>query len=65
MGLVGEQGSARSPEGVDDGRHKDWTTFSSCTQEPHWSRTKEAEPVWGVSTVIPGSTHSASAQQSR
>ena len=62
------QGSPRRKKEVsflDDGRHKDWTTFSSCTQEPHWSRTKEAEPVWGVSTVIPGSTHSASEQQSR
>ena len=33
-------------------RHKDWTSTTSCSDVPHWS--KPAEPVWGVSTVIPG-----------
>ena len=53
------------------GRHRDWTTASSCSVEPpHWSRSKQAEPVWGVSTSIPGmgnkeSNEIVSNQQSR
>ena len=53
-----------------EGRHKDWTSTTSCTVEPHWSTNKPAEPVWGVSTVAPGmenkqSNSIISQQQSR
>ncbi|QDZ25586.1 serine/threonine protein kinase [Chloropicon primus] len=54
-----------------DGRHKDWTTNTSCTVEPHWLQGKKAEPVWGVTKKIPGmdneddSNKIVSQQQSR
>ena len=62
-------GSPRKTEGMfQPGRHRDWTTNSSCTSLPHWEN--PAEPVWGVTKKIPGmdneqSNKIVSEQQSR
>mmetsp|Transcript_41254 Transcript_41254/g.87782 ORF Transcript_41254/g.87782 Transcript_41254/m.87782 type:complete len:203 (+) Transcript_41254:173-781(+) len=46
---------AKASSFIEAGRHHDWTTNSSCSVEPHWrERATPAEPVWGVSTMIPG-----------